>query len=591
MVIPSTWDLDHSPFVEKIGTNHSPSADELLELRSILAEPYAKLERLETEIARALCEKEKLNKFIDAHRALMSPIRQIPDEVLGEIFVHCLPTDRNAIRSLDEAPLLLTTICRDWRRVALRTPRLWSSLHIFLPPDLNNQAMSRRVTGIRTWLGRSGTLPLSISLHTRSQPVRDPHRLAKTTPPDLFINNAKLLIGTITSYSHRFGDLFLSLPPSYLRLFDELSGHRSFPMLQHFRVRNADVHNGISPIWSHEEKNDDVLFAPLLARTAALRRLEVSSIYVRAGGYLDLPIDWSILTDLKLQSSVNIGLYTSEALKIMQRTPNLRHLHIMFMLSLDHGMDSTPIRRIDLPHLKSMRLEFSPSRVGFGESDINRSQVSSIFGALSTPSLKLLAISGWNGDRIINLKSIHDGSEIPFHKLETLELAFETTPEELTECLSSAPELVSFQYKEMKIPPSFSDSHLSALTPSHKNRTPLCPKLTTIRIIFAVHMLEQMVTVTSANILSFVRSRAKTLKTFDMFFDQDQSFAEDDLDALRKLKEDGLNVRLHYADYPVPQQDSPLCGLPSEPLPPTPMPANPKQISDMEGIYGTRYVV
>ncbi|KAJ3828648.1 hypothetical protein F5880DRAFT_1698413 [Lentinula raphanica] len=595
MATSHTWALNCSPFIELLGTNYVPSPDELLVLKTLLVEHCAELERLDKEIARALREKEKIKNFVEAHRALMSPVRQLPDEVLGEIFVHCLPTERNAVRSLDEAPLLLITICRDWRRVALNTHRLWSSIHIFLPPDLNNQAMFRRVMGIRTWLGRSGTLPLSISLHTRSQPVHGPFGVAKTPSPDLFINNAKLLISTITSYGHRFGDLFLSLPPSYLRLFDELSGHRSFSMLQHFRVRDADVHNGISPIWNHEEENDNVSFAPLLARTAALKRLEVSNIYVRAGGYLDLPINWSILTDLKLQSSISVGLYTSEALRILQRTPNLQHLQIYFMLSFDQHLDSTPIGRIDLPHLKSMRLEFWPNPVGFGESD-PRAQVSSIFDSLSTPSLKLLAVTGaWNGDGFINMKSIHEGSGIPFHQLETLELAFQTTPEELTDCLSSAPELVSFQYKEMRTPPSFCDSHLSALTPSQENPTPLCPRLTTIRIIFGMHMLGETATVTSSNILSFVRSRANTaLKRFDMFFGtQDPFFTEDDLDALRKLKEAGLNIRLHSADYPVAKLDSPFCGLLSEPefLQPPSIPANRNQLSDMEGLFATRYIV
>ncbi|KAJ3828651.1 hypothetical protein EV361DRAFT_387764 [Lentinula raphanica] len=590
MATSHAWDLSRSPFVGLMGTNYAPSADQLNNIKTLLVKPYAELERLEMEIARALCEKEKINNFVEAHRALMSPIRQIPDEVLGEIFVHCLPTDRNAIRSLDEAPLILTTICRDWRRVALNTHRLWSSLHIFLPPDLSHQAMSRRMTGVRMWLGRSGTLPLSISLHTRSRPVHSPFKSATSPPPEFFINNAKLLIGTIASFCDRFGDLFLSLPPLYLKMFDELSGS-SFPVLQHFRVRDADVHNGTPSLWGYEEENDDVWFAPLLARTAVLKSLRVSDIHFPAGGYLDLPINWGNLTNLNLQSSANQGLYTSDALTMIQRSPNLQHLHICFLLSLDHHPNSTPIGRIVLPHLRTMRFHFSPSRVSFEENDTFRSQVSSIFGSLSTPSLKLLSLSGWNGDRSINMKSIHDESEIPFHQLETLELALEMTPKELTECLSSMPELISFHFKDMRVPPSFSDHHLSALTPSHDNPTPLCPKLTAIRIILSMHMLEEVNSVTSSTILEFARSRAQTLKTFDMYFDQDQSFAEDDLIALRKLKENGLNMRLHYANYPVPQQDSPSYGLPSEPVFQLPMPANRKQISDMEGIYGTRYIV
>ncbi|KAE9410788.1 hypothetical protein BT96DRAFT_796966, partial [Gymnopus androsaceus JB14] len=111
-----------------------------------------------------LSERQKLQEYIEAHRELASPVRQIPPETLAKTFVQCLPTEPlYPIRNLDEAPLSLTSICRDWRRIALTTPRLWNSLHIYLPPPLSRDACSRRIAGTTSWLERSGSLPLSIS--------------------------------------------------------------------------------------------------------------------------------------------------------------------------------------------------------------------------------------------------------------------------------------------------------------------------------------------------------------------------------------------------------------------------------------------
>ncbi|KAE9397565.1 hypothetical protein BT96DRAFT_771414, partial [Gymnopus androsaceus JB14] len=111
-----------------------------------------------------LLRRENAKKYVEAHKVFVSPIRRLPAETLSEILVHCLPEDRHAVRDIAEAPLLLTNISREWRRTAVATPALWSSLHLFIPLSLSSQAVERRVTGSALWLERSGSLPLSISL-------------------------------------------------------------------------------------------------------------------------------------------------------------------------------------------------------------------------------------------------------------------------------------------------------------------------------------------------------------------------------------------------------------------------------------------
>ncbi|KAF9058574.1 hypothetical protein BDP27DRAFT_1193265, partial [Rhodocollybia butyracea] len=162
-----------SPFASILGTNHVPSSAELDQLKDLLVEPQDELKRVQSEISYLqslldglLEEKDEVETYIEAHRTLMSPIRWIPSETLGEIFVHCLPPDLYpfALRDLNQAPLLMTTICQHWRRVAIDTPLLWNALHIHLPPHLSKEVASRRTAGVTLWLERSTALPISLSL-------------------------------------------------------------------------------------------------------------------------------------------------------------------------------------------------------------------------------------------------------------------------------------------------------------------------------------------------------------------------------------------------------------------------------------------
>ncbi|KAF8892809.1 hypothetical protein CPB84DRAFT_1630628, partial [Gymnopilus junonius] len=105
------------------------------------------------------------------HLIVISPVRGLPDDVLSDIFHHCLPSHRNPIIRTSEAPLLLTQICSEWRSLALSSPSLWARLHISFSHDnrglFRTRAMrilSGRVEIIKDWLARSGTYPLSISL-------------------------------------------------------------------------------------------------------------------------------------------------------------------------------------------------------------------------------------------------------------------------------------------------------------------------------------------------------------------------------------------------------------------------------------------
>ncbi|KAJ7694552.1 hypothetical protein B0H17DRAFT_931548, partial [Mycena rosella] len=108
-------------------------------------------------------------------------VRRLPLDIIREIFVTCLPTDRNCAMSAVEAPILLGRICSAWRAISLSTPRLWAKLHIFepLPPSPSavaffEKSLVQRIEATKLWLRRSGQCPLSISIKATDHDIDSP---------------------------------------------------------------------------------------------------------------------------------------------------------------------------------------------------------------------------------------------------------------------------------------------------------------------------------------------------------------------------------------------------------------------------------
>ncbi|KAJ7704815.1 hypothetical protein B0H17DRAFT_859007, partial [Mycena rosella] len=122
-----------SLFASKLGTNYyCPRDDEIAAIQTLLVESTLRLQYLDAEIAdlqkaidKLTTERAGLGADVDAHKALISPVRRLPLGIIEKIFVTCLPTDRNCAMSAIEAPILLGRICSAWRTISVSTPLLW----------------------------------------------------------------------------------------------------------------------------------------------------------------------------------------------------------------------------------------------------------------------------------------------------------------------------------------------------------------------------------------------------------------------------------------------------------------------------------
>ncbi|KAF8997440.1 hypothetical protein BDQ17DRAFT_1363361 [Cyathus striatus] len=176
-----------SPFQQYLRTNYVPTVDEAKQIQDLLEISGQKLRCIDTEIDQLQqqldvlqAKRSGIHEFAEQHRALLSPVRKLTQDIVGEIFIACLPEDRNPYMSAMEAPMLLTQICSSWRRIALSTPRIWSAIHIVLPniirgaypvpnylveeEELVLQTLDRRQAFVKKWLDRSGACPLTISI-------------------------------------------------------------------------------------------------------------------------------------------------------------------------------------------------------------------------------------------------------------------------------------------------------------------------------------------------------------------------------------------------------------------------------------------
>ncbi|KAF7296710.1 F-box domain-containing protein [Mycena chlorophos] len=394
----------------QFGTDYAPFDADAAQLRDFIAPRVAQLAAFDSEVADLLRkvdhihrERQALVDEIKPCMALLSPIRRMPEEVLREIFLACLPHDRNCVMSRREAPVLLGQVCSLWRNIAFSTPALWTKLHIVEPGSmsvgklvsptrggvilLDNLAVAfetpnpprhtisllvaRRIRGLNEWLSRSGVLPLSISFRG-SQERRDALDNIPNLPTELFMR-------AICAYSRRWQDLHLrflqtmafSIALSHLEAED-------VPLL-----RNLSLTQGGSSTFLPEIP----WLAFRLFAAPSLRRLSYSG----HGHFLgDLLVAWSQLLYLRVdyQSAPRHGLQvpkTEKLLQVIQRCTFLQTL----VLNIDDDPRTSDAQfggingsGVELPSLRSFTLHVLHSC----------SRVPMLLGAMRIPKLQELSM-------------------------------------------------------------------------------------------------------------------------------------------------------------------------------------------------------
>ncbi|KAJ7646527.1 hypothetical protein FB45DRAFT_820989 [Roridomyces roridus] len=321
-------DFRNSPFEAQLHTNFVPSDAECEQIRADLVPRLLQLELLNERIRELSAERDKLQADIDSHTALISYPRRLPVDIVREIFVACLPTNRNAVMSTQEAPLLISRICSAWREIALTTPSLWASIHV--PIDFILSHPVERILALRHWLQLSGALPISLALTPGTHPF------------------APQFADVLHDSAARWGNVeFRTLT------FEVLSALATVqtPLLESITVI------GHGEFLRHHARQLLLFSAP------SLRRLHLHSLGTEnlEDFFLDLPFCWNNLAHLSLISSGNpghpseSGLSPGTVLKLLRQCPLLVSL-IFFPANRNDRADTSLSTSISLPFLESFIL-------------------------------------------------------------------------------------------------------------------------------------------------------------------------------------------------------------------------------------------
>ncbi|KAJ7493492.1 hypothetical protein FB451DRAFT_1214610 [Mycena latifolia] len=266
-----------------------------------LAELRTRIRLLDAEITQHELSLRLLREAIDQHElslhllqearkglieALTYPVLTLPFEITSKIFVDCLPEDSEGIMrpypSQDEAPLVFTRVCRDWRAVAISTPTLWTRLRIeFDSDDGRGYIDAKWVELLDIWLHRSQPHPLSVIISNQSY-----------TDPD------ETLVEALDRHSPRWCDLTLKLPFNH---FSRLKSHVSLPMLERLNISAHGSPDMINPISAFTN-------APLLRHLCLEGGMSPA----------DLLLPWEQLTTLEFY-----GASADNCLELLRLTPNI----------------------------------------------------------------------------------------------------------------------------------------------------------------------------------------------------------------------------------------------------------------------------
>ncbi|KAJ7460318.1 hypothetical protein FB451DRAFT_1096843 [Mycena latifolia] len=169
-------DVSSAAFTHLINSNDVPLDREVPEIHHIIANSQDRLDALDSQIdslhatlAQLVRRRDEMAEDVHKHKAVLSPVRRVPPELLCAIFWMALPFTRRVQGRANgdlvtQAPWHLGQVCRKWRETALAYPHLWSSIHIVHPPrplrfrDIYPQPM------LETQLQRSGSRPLDVVL-------------------------------------------------------------------------------------------------------------------------------------------------------------------------------------------------------------------------------------------------------------------------------------------------------------------------------------------------------------------------------------------------------------------------------------------
>ncbi|KAG8906013.1 hypothetical protein FRC01_008166, partial [Tulasnella sp. 417] len=340
--------------------------DSLFTIQSQIEAERMKFQQLkalhEATINSLLDQERELTSKIAKARAFFAPIRKMPDELLGDVFLIIWASGDK------KCAWKLATVNRKWRSVALSIPRLWSTIQL-----KTNTTLCPAET-VRLWLERSGNVPLDVDITLSRAPgspsiperpqTSSRRRLMHSTqshnlppfwngasssshitsplyPPQMYPtpssrNDESLGSGSDNSWGHivfhyliknlyrwkRFRFLFSSSFTT-IKTLDDIQGKA--PLLQEFVVGSIDHPMVSSTDHWHWLPSADPRTPNMLATTPNLKKLELRYVPFRYSSPMLRNLSSLKLTNTSVGSQ---GLTLNRVITMLAASPHLESLEL-----------------------------------------------------------------------------------------------------------------------------------------------------------------------------------------------------------------------------------------------------------------------
>ncbi|KAJ7659757.1 hypothetical protein DFH06DRAFT_1130510 [Mycena polygramma] len=379
MNMSGPWDAGQTPGPDRsIRTNP---------VRGGLRHRLEVLEEMRCHTACVACLRREHDDIQGRLNGTFYPFLTLPTEIIIEIFVRCL-ADKVVLPSSDTLPMVLGSVCRQWRSIALSTPTLWASLELTLDPNLPREFY----IVLETWLSRSGQQPLTLSASYQC---------------DSATSSSEALTLLLTNHADHMVDLELWLPRTDLvRVFDTFSG--TFPLLESLQVFDTEPGVDIGPCAFSVLKTCPRL-REVLSNNATL--------HPRPDG-----IPWAQLNRFQ-----GYDLNPLNACGILRATPLLEECTLEFDVETDTDISTEPAIR-SLSKLRSLKFLGGTQEV----------HDHGIFDIVTLPALRQLEV-GLEDHTLPRFLSFLSRSSC---RLLSLRLRCDIAPLNLVRCLGALPHLL-----------------------------------------------------------------------------------------------------------------------------------------------------
>ncbi|KAJ6600704.1 hypothetical protein B0H10DRAFT_1958730 [Mycena sp. CBHHK59/15] len=323
-------------------------------LRTRLAELDGEMDALESRLRLLAAERRCI---VQGLNSIMYPVLTLPPEITAQIFSHYVDKPHiGRTRTPGRGPLLLASVCRNWRDICLSMGSLWASLCLY-PGSHSSWDIEDLLSPLRSWLSRAGSHPLDLHVFRSSSA------------------SISKIFSFLSQYSRQWRTLRLTLDNPFSFPNNEIRGR--IPCLTKLVV------NMIT------ETDDEPVMMIAFSNAPCLHEAQLSGVSLQ---WISLP--WIQLTHLDFSHES-----VSTCVEVLKQMPKLEVLVIFLTLSWD---SDPPSALLMLPHLHTLKfLEGSPRLFPLGLRSawslrsirlMGMAAERSIFCLLSIPSLEEVEI-------------------------------------------------------------------------------------------------------------------------------------------------------------------------------------------------------